>query len=108
MLPGSLPIHDPERTYNALARDGGHKSEAHRGDVNDPVCLERMETVNDLCSRLKRCLWRFTGMPPRNLPAYLDLYVYLFRINQTRDRWDPTARVVRHILMTDATYRSLG
>lgn len=43
-----------------------------------------------------------------NLPAYLDLYVYLFRINQARDGWNPTARVVRHILMADATYRSLG
>ena len=108
MLPGSLPIHDLEKAHYALVRDGGLKSEAHRADVNDPVCLERMETVNDLCSKLKRCLWRFTGKSPRNLPVYLDLYVYLFRINQTRDRWDPTAGVVRHILMADATYRSLG
>ncbi|MEE0448793.1 MAG: hypothetical protein UC928_02650, partial [Collinsella sp.] len=79
-----------------------------RADVNDPVYLERMEMVNDLCSWLKRYLWRFTGMSPANLQAYLDWYVYLFRVNQARDRWDPTARVVLHILMADATYRSLG
>lgn len=54
-----------------------------------------------------RYLWRFTGMSPRNLQAHLDWYVYLFSVNQARDRWDPTARVVRHILMADATYRSL-
>lgn len=40
--------------------------------------------VNDPCSRLKRYLWRYTGMSPRNLQAYLDRYVYLFRVNQTR------------------------
>lgn len=44
----------------------------------------------------------------RNLQAYLDWYVYLFRVNQARDRLDQTARVVRHILMADATCRSLG
>lgn len=88
--------------------DGGLESEARRADVNDPVYLERMKMANDPCSWLKRYLWRFTGMSPKNLQAYLDRYVYLFRINQTRDRWDPTARVERHILMADATYRSLG
>ena len=108
MLPGSLPIQDPERTHNALVRDGGLESEVHRVNVNDPVYLERMEMTNDLCSWLKRYLWRFTGMSPRNLQAYLDWYVYLFRVNQARDRWDPIERVVRHILMADATYRSLG
>ena len=64
--------------------------------------------INDLCSWFKRYLWRFTGMSPRNLQAYLDWYVYLFRVYQARDRWDPTARVVRHILTADASYRSLG
>ena len=43
--------------------------------MNDPVYLERMEMANDLCSWLKRYLWRFTGMSPRNLQAYLDWYV---------------------------------
>lgn len=76
MLPGSLPVHDPEKAHNALARDGGLESEAHRADVNDPVYLERMEMANDLCSWLKRYLWCFTGMLPRNLQAYLDWYVY--------------------------------
>lgn len=39
--------------------------------------------ANDPCSWLKRCLWRFTGMSPRNLQTHLYLYVYLFRIHQT-------------------------
>ena len=108
MLPGSQPIHDLEKAHNALVRDGGLESEARKADVNEPVYLERMEMVNGPCSWLKRYLWRFTGMSPRKHQAYLDWYVYLFRIDQTSDRWDPTARVVRHILMADATYRSLS
>lgn len=47
-------------------------------------------------------------MSPRNPQAYLDWYVCLFKVNQVRDRWGPTARVVRHILTADATYRGLG
>lgn len=108
MSPGPPCIHDPERAHGVLVREGGLDSEAHRVDVNDPVYLERIEMANDLCSWLKRYLWRFTRMSPRNLQAYLDWYVYLFRVNQARDRWDRTERVVRHILMADATYRSLG
>lgn len=108
IAPGSPHINDLERAHCVLVREGGLGSEAHRADVNDPVYLELMEMVNDLCSWLKRYLWRFTGMSPRNLQAHLDWYVYLFRVNLARNRWDPTARVVRHILMTDATYRSLG
>ncbi len=108
IAPGSLLIHDLERAHGVLVGDGGLESEAHRAGVNDPVHLERMEMLNDLCSRLKRYPWRFTGMSPRNLQAYLDWYVYLFRVNQARDRWGPIARVVRHILMADATYRGLG
>lgn len=108
IAPGSLLAHDLERAHGVLVRDDGLESEARRTDVNDPVYLERMEMVNDLCSRLKRYLWRFTGMSPQNLQAYLDWYAYLFWVNQARDRWDPTARVVRHISMADATYRSLG
>lgn len=75
IAPGCLLIHDLERAHDALAREGGLESEAHRADVNDPVYLEQMEMVNDLCSRLKRYPCRFTGMSPRNLQAYLDWYV---------------------------------
>lgn len=92
IAPGSLLIHDLERARGALVRDGGLESEAHRADVDNPVYLERMEMANDLCASLKRCLWRFTGMSRRNLQAYLDWHVNLFRVNQARDRWGPDCR----------------
>lgn len=90
MAPGSLLIHDLERAHDALVRDRGLESEARRADVNVPIYLERMEMVNDLCSKLKRHLRRFTKISPRNLQAYLDWYVCRFRANQARDRWGPT------------------
>lgn len=49
-----------------LVRDSGLDSKAHGADANDPVCLERMKMMDDLCSRLKRCLWHYTGMSLRN------------------------------------------
>lgn len=61
---------------------------------------------NNLSSWLKRYLWRFTGMDPANLQSYLDWFVYLFRVRQAQDRWPKTARVVRHLIMADATYRT--
>ena len=74
--------------------------------MSDPVYLEWMKMVNELCFWLKCYLWRFTGMLPRNLQANLDWYAYLFRVNQARDRWGLTLRLVRHILMADTTYCS--
>ena len=56
IAPRSRLVHDLERAHDARIRDSGLEIEAHRADVNDPVYLERMEMVNDLCSRLKRYL----------------------------------------------------
>ena len=103
IAPGALLIHGLERACNSLVKNDGLDSEAYSVDVNDPVYLERMEIANDLCSWLKRYAWRFTGMSPMNMQAYLDWYVY-----QVRDRWDPTARVVRHILMAERLTAAWG
>lgn len=64
-----------------------------------------MGLVNNLCSWLKRCLWRFTGMDLENLQFYLNLYVYFFRVKRDDERWPKIARVVRHLLMAEARFR---
>ncbi len=102
---GSTLVGDRERAHNALARHVGGTHEAYKADTKDPVYLERVAMVNNLCSWVKRCLWRFTGMEMRYLQSYLNWYVYLFRVKQSRERWPETARVVRHILMAEARYR---
>ena len=106
LAPGSVVVHDRERAHSGAIADSGCASEAHRADCRDPAYLEAMEMVNSMCSWLKRYLWRYTGMSPANMQLYLDWYVYLFRVNQARDRWDPTARVLRHMMMAPARFRS--
>ena len=65
-----------------------------------------MEMADNLSSWLKRYLWRSAGMDPASLQSYLNWFVYLFRVRQAEDRWPKTARVIRHLLMADATYRT--
>ena len=80
--------------------------EAYKADTRDPVYLEQVAMVNNLCSWVKRYLWRFTGMEMKYLQSYLNWYVYLFRVKQAREKWPEIARVVRHILMTEGHFRS--
>lgn len=103
---GSTVAHDKERAHNGVIADRKCSSEAYKADVTDPVYLEEMAMVNNLSSWLKRYLWRFTGMDPANLQSYLDWFVYLFRVRQAEEKWPKTARVVRHLMMADATYRT--
>lgn len=103
---GSVVVHDMEKAHNALIREAGCVSEPYRADVRDPEYLECMSMVNSLCSWLKRYIWRFVGMDPKNLQSYLNWFVYLFRVRQAEERWPKTERVVRHLLMADAHYRT--
>lgn len=103
---GAVVVHDRERAHNGAIRDAGAVSESCKADVRDPEHLESMALANSLCPWIKRCLWRFTGMPMPNMQSYLNWHVYLFRVSQARDRWPETARVVRHMMMSDASFRS--
>ena len=104
MAKGPAIVGDKERSHDSLVRAVRGTHGAYRADVGDPVCLERMSLVNNPCPWPKRHLWRFTGMDPKSLQSCLSWYVYLFRVNQARDRWPETERVVRHLLMTDARF----
>lgn len=103
---GSVIVHDMEKAHNGLVKAAKCSDEAYKADVKDPVYLECMAMVNNLCSWIKRYLWRFTGMDPANLQSYLNWYVYLFRVNQAQEKWPRTERVVRHLLMAETQYRS--
>lgn len=50
IAPGVPLIHNLERARNALVIDSGLENEAHRADMKDPVYLEWMKIVSDLCS----------------------------------------------------------
>lgn len=103
---GATLVHDRERAHGVLVRENSLEDESYKADVRDPAYLEAMALVNNLCSWVKRYLWRFTGMDPSNLQSYLNLYVYLFRVKRDDESWPKIARVVRHLLVTDARFRS--
>ena len=103
---GCVIVHDKEKAHKGLIRQADAVSEAYKADVRDPVYLEQMALVNNLCTWVKRYLWRFTGMGMANMQSYLNWYVYLFRVNQAKDKWPETARVLRHLMMTKASFRS--
>jgi len=103
---GSVIVHDKERAHNALIKAAGCSDVAYKADASDQQYLDGMAMINNLCSWLKRYLWRFTGMKPANLQSHLNWFVYLFRINMARDKWPEMERVVRHIMMVDTRFRS--
>lgn len=103
---GSAIAGDRERARNALAKAIKGTHEACKADVNDPVYIGRVAMVNSLCSWTKRYLWRFTGMEMKHLQSCLNWYVHLFRVKQASERWPETARVVRHLMLADARFRS--
>ncbi len=45
-------------------------------------------------------------MSAANMQSYLNWYVYLFRVNKEADEWPETTKMVRHMLMADASIRS--
>jgi hypothetical protein len=54
-----------------------------------------MELVNNLCSWLKRYLWRFTGMSMSNMQSYLNWYRLLhtvLRVTNGSPKGSKTAR----------------
>ena len=106
LAPESLIVHDKEKSHPGLIKAAKCADLAYKADVSDPLYVEAMAMASNLCSWLKRCLWRFTGMSPENLQSYLNWFVYLFRANQAKDKWPETERVVRHLLQVEAHYRS--
>ena len=105
---GAALVHDRERAHSVPVGENGLADESCKADARDPEYPEAMGPVNNLCSRLKRYLRRFTGMDPENLQSYLNLYVYLFRVKRDDERWPKIARAVRHPLMAEARFRRWG
>ncbi len=89
-----------------LVREVGGESIAYKADARDSDYLEGMKMANSLCAWIRR----FLGGPCRDeagQPGISGLvYVYLFRVRQADGRWPKTARVLHHLVLSDAHYRS--
>lgn len=106
IAPESVVVHDKERAHGALVKAAKCTDEAYKADTSEPFYLEAMALVNNLCSWLRRYLFRFPRMKKANLQSYLNWFVYLFRVRHDEEKWPKTARVLRHLLMADAHYCS--
>lgn len=103
---GSEIFHDMEKSHRSLVRAVRGVDRPYKADTKDPEYLERMAMVNNLCSWIRRYLRGYVGMDLKYLQSYLNWYAYLFRVKQAEERWPKVERVLRHLVMADATFRS--
>ena len=105
IVKGSTVVHDGEKAHNMLIEKLGLVSEVYKADPKDRNYLENMALINNMCSWLKRYIYRFIGMRMDNLPSYLNWFVYLFRVKGAADRWSKMERILRHLVLTDVQYK---
>lgn len=105
IVKGSTIVHDGEKAHNMLIEKLELVSEAYKADTKDKNYLENMALINNMCSWLKRYIYRFIGMRMDNLQSYLNWFVYLFRVKGAADRWPKMGRILRHLVLTDIQYK---
>lgn len=103
---GAEIFHDMEKSHKSLLRAAKGADRPCKADAKDPEYLEHMAMVNNLCSRIRRYLGGYVGMDLKYLQSYLNWYAYLFRVKQAEERWPKVERVLRHLVMADASFRS--
>ena len=97
---GSCIIHDGDKSHLKLIAELDCTQEVYKSDSRDTIYLEHMRFINNMCGWLKRCIWRFIGMDISNLQSYLNWFIYLHRVNNYKDRWPKTTRILRHLLLS--------
>ena len=102
--PGAELVHDGDNSHTKLVDELHLKSEVYIADTKSTVYLEHMALINNLCSWLKRYLYRFIGMDMNNLQSYLNWFVYLFRVKAYDDRWPKIERILRHLALEETRF----
>ena len=105
ITPGSVIVHDGEKVHNLLIEKLNLKSEVYKADTGNKEYLDNMALINNMCSRLKRYIYRFIGMRTENLQSYLNWFVYLFRVKENVDKWPKMERILRHLILSDVQYK---
>ena len=105
IIEGSTVFHDGERAHNPLIRKLKLDSQVYKADTADPEYLENMALINNMCSWLKRYIYRFIGMRTVNLQSYLNWFVYLFRVKGNVDKWPKMDRILRHLVLNDGQFK---
>lgn len=103
---GSEIFHDMEKSHRSLVEAVRGIDRPCKADTRDPEYLEHMAMVNNLCSWVRRYLRGYVGMDLKYLKSYLNWYAYLFRVKRDDEKWPKVERVLRHLFMADASFRS--
>jgi len=104
IIEGTTVIHDGERAHNTLIRKLKLVSQPYKADIKDIEYLENMALINNMCSWLKRYIYRFIGMRTENLQSYLNWFIYLFRVKGNVDKWPKMDRILRHLVLNEGKY----
>lgn len=102
---GSVIVHDGEKAHNKLIEENNCYSEVYIADEKSKEYLENMALINNLCSWIKRYIYRFIGMRKDNLQSYLNWFVYLFRVKAANETWPKIPRILRHLILTEVQFK---
>lgn len=105
ITPGSIIVHDGEKAHNMLISKLKLQSEVYKADTSNQEYLDNKALINNMCSWLKRYIYRFIGMRMVNLQSYLNWFVYLFRVKENVDKWPKMDRILRHLILSDVQYK---
>lgn len=101
----SLVIHDGERAHSYLIEKLNLRSQVYKADVKSKEYLEQMAPINNMCSWIKRYIYRYIGMKTSNLQSYLNWFVYLFRVKKSDEKWPKIPRLLRHLVLTETQFK---
>jgi len=105
IVEGSTLVHDGEKAHNMLIEKLDLTSEVYIANAKDKNYLQNMALINNMCSWVKRYIYRFIGMRMENLQSYLNWFVYLFRVKGAAERWPKMERILRHLVLADVQYK---
>lgn len=100
----ALLIHDGEKAHNELIEKLHLRSEVYKADSKSNDYLLHMALINNLCSWIKRYIYRFVGMRKENLQSYLNWFVYLLRVKNSTNKWPKLERILRHLILNEGTF----
>lgn len=100
-----LIIHDGEKAHGEAVAESGAADEIHVSTRKTRESLVAMLLINSFCSWVQRYIQGFSGMDTEYLQDYLNWFVYLFRCRSDSAKWPIIKRVLRHMLLEDASLR---
>ena len=100
----STVIHDGDNSHNYIIEKLNLNSIVYKANSKDENYLKNMALINNMCSWLKRYIWRFIGMEVDNLQSYLNWFIYLQRCKRDDETWPKTTRMLRHLLLERTKY----